>query len=418
MTDRKTCAQGFVVTRQPVFDRKLEPWGTEICFAQSELEEPLFSEESTAGLLLESYLPQRGVQHERTLMYFPAQAVLENVPRLIWPDGLVVEVDEQAARAPGLVEVVAELKRSGYGLAVSGWRNDPACAGLTLQADVICVEAGETGASGALPGLVAAARATGAKVLAGGLMNWESMLHARAAKADMLQGFFFHHMNLRPGVRSMTATQLSRLRLLECLGKPDADFNALARLVEVDAPLAYRLLVFLNSAGFGLGRKVDSISQAIVLAGWQPLQKWLETILMVQLAPSPRHQELCYYAAQRAGFLKRVARVARQERLVPPLALLGLFSYLEAILEMPPAQALEQVPVDDGIRLALCGRKSPYSPWLALVRAMERADWDEAVRLAAGIGLCLTDLSRCYRESFVEADALFRALSAPEPALA
>jgi len=410
-TDRKTCAQGFVVTRQPVFDRRLEPWGTSMCFAQSDLDDSLFGDETSASILLEAYLPQRGFANEKTIVFFPAQAVLEGAPRLLWPQNMLVEVDEAAGTVPGLACAIAEIKKAGYGIAVSGYTNNAACGALTRLADVVVIDA----TAPALGELVAAARGTGVKTMVNGLSNWEVMLHARNAQADMLQGFFFNQMSLRPSAKSITATQLSRLRLLECLGKPDADFKALARLVEADAALTYRLLLFLNSAGFGLGRKVESIQQAIVLAGWQPLHKWLEIILLTDLAPSARHQELCYYAAQRAGFLKRVAKAAGRDALMPVLSLLGLLSYVEPILEMPPAQALANIPVADGIRLALCGRKSPYSPWLALVHAMERADWDEAERVGASAGLCMAELSRCYRESFVEADTLFRALSSPAP---
>jgi len=411
-TDRKTCAQGFVVTRQPVFDRRLEPWGTSMCFAQSDLDGSLFSDETSASILLEAYLPQRGFANEKTIVFFPAQAVLEGAPRLLWPQNMLVEVDEAAGAVAGLSGAVAEIKQSGYGIAVSGFRNDAACRDLVRLADIVVIDADAP----AIGELVATARGGGAKTMVSGLSNWETMLRARSAQADMLQGFFFNQMSLRPSTKSITATQLSRLRLLDCLGKPDADFKALARLVEADAALTYRLLLFLNSAGFGLGRTVDSIQQAIVLAGWQPLQKWLEIILLTDLAPSPRHQELCYYAAQRAGFLKRVAKAAGQEALMPALSLLGLLSYVEPILEMPPTQALANIPVAEGIRLALCGRKSAFSPWLALVLAMERADWNEAERVGDSAGLCMAELSRCYRESFVEADTLFRALSAPAPA--
>jgi len=411
-TDRKTCAQGFVVTRQPVFDRRLEPWGTSMCFAQSDLDESLFGDETSASILLEAYLPQRGFANEKTIVFFPAQAVLEGAPRLLWPQNMLVEVDEAAGTVAGLPGAVAEIKQSGYGVAVSGFRNDAACRDLVRLADVVVIDADAP----AIGELVATARGGGAKTMVSGLSNWETMLRARSAQADMLQGFFFNQMSLRPSTKSITATQLSRLRLLDCLGKPDADFKALARLVEADAALTYRLLLFLNSAGFGLGRTVDSIQQAIVLAGWQPLQKWLEIILLTDLAPSPRHQELCYYAAQRAGFLKRAAKAAGQETLMPALSLLGLLSYVEPILEMPPTQALANIPVAEGIRLALCGRKSAFSPWLALVQAMERADWNEAERVGGSAGLCMAELSRCYRESFVEADTLFRALSTPAPA--
>jgi EAL and modified HD-GYP domain-containing signal transduction protein len=190
----------------------------------------------------------------------------------------------------------------------------------------------------------------------------------------------------------------------------------LAQIVEADAALTCRLLVFLNSASFGMRRKVDSIKQAIVLAGWAPLNKWLKFILIADLSPTPRHQELCYYAAQRADFLKRVARAAGLERLVPTLSLLGLLSYIEAILEMPPAQALANVPVADDILHALCGQKSPLTPWLVLVQAMENADWENAEQIGKSAKLSMDDLARCYRDSFAVADALFRCLPASQSA--
>lgn len=414
MNGQSTSAEEYVVTRHPVFDRKLEPWGTAVNLAESTTDESLFADEATAEIMLEANLPQRGFPREHTVMSFPGSAILAQAPRLLWPDRLLVEVDETAGEIAGLAEAVADLKQAGYGIVVGGYANRPSCRELCAQADIIAVNAAADPAQD-LAGLIGSAHALGVKVMASGLMDWESMLRARAAQADMLRGFFFNHMSLRPTARSITATQLSRLRLLECLGKPDADFKELAHLVEADAALTYRLLVFLNSAGFGLGRKVDSIQQAIVLAGWQPLQRWLEVLLMTDLAPTPRHQELCYYAAQRAGFLKRVAKAAGLDRLVPQLSLLGLLSYIEPMLEMPAAQALANVPLDDRIRLALTGRKSPFSPWLSLVREMERAEWDAAARLGMSIKLAMGVLSRCYRESFLEADTLFRALSAPAP---
>lgn len=403
-----------MVTRQPVFDRGLRPWGTAMFFAQPEGEGQLFSDETTANMLLETYLPQRGPSHTQTIVYFPALAVLERMPRLLWPQGIVVEIDEAAGITPGILNAVSELKQAGYGIAVSGFQNAPSCRNLSSMADIIICDARNLENGPSLQERILAVQELGAKSLVRGLASWHPLLEARATNADMFQGFFFNKMNLRPSQKSVTATQISRLRLLECLDKPDADFKALARVVEADAALTYRLLLFLNSASFGLARQVTSIQQAIVMAGWKPLKKWLEVVLLTDLSPSARHQELCYYAAQRAGFMKRVAKAAGRDSLMPRLSLLGLLSYLEAILEMPPAQALASIPVDDDIRLALCGQPSPLSPWLSMVRAMENANWPRAGELAANIGLCLPDLSRCYLDSMTEADTLFRLLPAPQ----
>ncbi|HWR04589.1 MAG TPA: HDOD domain-containing protein [Humidesulfovibrio sp.] len=413
--EQNTCDPGFMVTRQPVFDRGLKPWGTAMLFAQPGGENQLFADETTANMLLETYLPQRGPSHARTIVYFPAQAVLDRMPRLLWPQGIVVEVDEAAGATPDIPDAVNELKQAGYGIAVSGFQNTQACRALNTLAEIIICDTRNLENGPNLQERINAAHEFGAKSLVRGLASWHPMLEARATNADMFQGFFFNKMNLRPSQKSVTATQVSRLRLLECLDKPDADFKALARVVEADAALTYRLLLFLNSASFGLARQVTSIQQAIVMAGWKPLKKWLEVVLLTDLSPSARHQELCYYAAQRAGFLKRVAKAAGREALMPRLSLLGLLSYLEAILEMPPAQALASVPIDDDIRLALCGQPSPLSAWLSLVRAMENANWARAGELAASLGLCLPDLSRCYLDSMTEADTLFRLLPAPQP---
>lgn len=409
---------GFMVARQPVFDRSLQPWGTAVRFEQALSECDLLCDETTANILLEAHLPQRGPGHVHTLVAFPPQAILEGIPRVLWPQGIIVELPETAGLTPGMEEAVADLKHAGFGIAVSDFDNKRGCRGLNSLADLLVVQAGDGHNGAGLEDRIAAAHEFGAKVLVRGLTSWTPMLHARTANADMFQGFFFNRMNLRQSHKSVTATQLSRLRLLECLGKPDADFKALAHVIEADAALTYRLLLFLNSASFGLARQVMSIQQAIVLAGWQPLKKWLEIALLTDLSPTARHQELCYYAALRAGFLKRTARAAGLIQLQPQLSLLGLLSYIEPIMEMPPAQALAGVPLEDTLRQALCEQKGSLAPWLLLAQAMENADWPYAGRLAQSVGLKLTDLSRCHLESLAEADTLFRLLPAPQGASA
>lgn len=411
----QTSAAGLLVIRQPVFDQRLQPWGTAMSFVQPEGAGSLFADELTASVLLEAYLPQRGPEHSQTIVSFDAGAVLDGVPRLMPPQGSYIEIEEAAGDTGGIPMAVAALKGAGYGIAVGGFLNRPACRAINALADVIIIDAGTpgNGNAGRLQELIGAARGFGALAQVRGMTDWRHMLHARQDGADMFQGFFFSRMNLPHSSKIVTASQISRLRLLELLDKPDADFKALARIVEADAALTYRLLRFLNSASFGLARKVDSIQQAIVLAGWKPLKNWLKIVLITDLSPSPRHQEFCYYSAQRADFLQRAARAAGLQRLVPSLSLLGLLSHLEAILEMPVAQALADVPVSDAIRLALTGGQSALSPWLALVQAMEQTDIARVQRLGTSANLTLADLARCYHESFAEADQIFRRLPAP-----
>jgi len=398
----------FLVTRQPVFDQRLAPWGTTLNFHQFDGNSPIFSDELTTSVLLEAYMPQRGQTGQQTQVSFDTAALFDGLPRVIAPLGVQIELEEAVGDTRDLPAAVAALKRDGYGIAVSGFQNRPSCRDLARLADVIIVDMNSDTAR--LAALVAEAKALGPKVQVRRLNDWQNMLKARNSGADLFQGFFFSRMNLPPSNKAVTASQLSRLRLLECMDKPDADFKELTRLVEADAALTYRLLVFINSAGFGLGRKVDSVQQALMLAGWKALKAWLKIVLLTSMASSPRHEEYCYYAAQRADFLQRAARAAGMDRNVAALSLLGLLSQLEALLEMPPAQALAGVPVADPIKIALLGGESPYRAWLELVRSMENSRWDQAALIGKSAGLSMNDLARCYHESFTETDTMFRNL--------
>jgi EAL and modified HD-GYP domain-containing signal transduction protein len=402
---------GFVALRQPVFNRALEPWGTALEFIQPPENGPIFSNELTATFLLAAHVPQRGPANAKNIISFDAPGILDGMPRLLPPQGTYVEVDEELGKEASITKAASELKQAGYGIAVGGFRNSSSARALNQLADVLIIDGNGASDSGeALQELIRSAQQFGAKIQVRGLSSWKLMLQARDANANMFQGFFFNQMDIHPSGKTVSATQFSRLRLLEYIDRADADFKSLAQVIEADAALTYRLLVFLNSASFGLRQKLSSIQQALVVAGWKALKNWLKIILITDLSPTPRHQELCYYAAQRANFLQRVARAAGAERLEPTLSLLGLLSYLEAILEVPMSQALANLHVTDAVQQALCGQKSSLSSWLALAQAMESRNWEQAYHLIKSTKLCMADLARCYHESFAEVDTLFRDL--------
>lgn len=398
----------FMITRQPVFDQKLSTWGAALDFIQPAEAGPLFPDEFTTSLMFDSYLPQRRRGDFQTQVGVSDAVLLEGHTVGIEPAGVFLSIAETSAETPGLCEAVLGLRNAGFGIAVTDFQDRKGSRELDSLADVLILDMADD--LGLLAARIGAAKAYGAKAQIRNLHAWSQMLAARAAGADLFQGFFFNKLEAFPRNVSVTPRQITRLRLLEGIDKPDADFNALTAIVAADAPLSYRLLTYLNSASLSIPHKVDSVQQAIVLLGWKPLRNWLKIVLLTDLSNSARHEEFCYYAAQRANFLSRVGLAAGLNQFVPSLSLLGLFSLLEPILEMPMAQALADVPVAEPIRAALLGEKNPFSPWLKLMTAMEMAQRERIEALGKSIGLSLGDLSRCYREAFWITDALFRSL--------
>jgi EAL and modified HD-GYP domain-containing signal transduction protein len=398
----------FLITRQPVFDQRLQTWGAALDFYQPEESGPLFPDELTTSLMFDSYLPQRRQNGFKTQVGVDPVVILEGHTGGIEPEGVFLAVDESAGATPGLCEAVAVLKGLGFGVAVTDFRDRPADRGLDGLADILVLDMEDD--ADALAARIRTARALGALVQIRHLLDWSQMSAAREAGADLFQGFFFNKLDAFPQHANITPRQITRLRLLERIDQTDVDFNALTRIVAEDAPLAYRLLTYLNSASLSIPHKVDSVQQAIVLLGWKPLRNWLKIVLLTDLAGTGRHEEFCYFAAQRANFLSRVGAAAGLNQFVPSLSLLGLFSLLESILGMPMAQALSAVPVADGIKAALLGGQSAFTAWLKLIDAMETAQRERIEAMGKSIGLSLGDLSRCYREAFWVTDALFRNL--------
>ena len=59
--------------------------------------------------------------------------------------------------------------------------------------------------------------------------------------------------------------------LIIALKDPEADYNAIAEKVAQDQTLSLKILRLVNSAHFGLSRKISSIDEAVVLLGMQKL---------------------------------------------------------------------------------------------------------------------------------------------------
>ncbi|MCA1945259.1 MAG: HDOD domain-containing protein, partial [Desulfovibrio sp.] len=220
------------------------------------------------------------------------------------------------------------------------------------------------------------------------------------------QGFFFEKPVIVPG-RKLTSNQISRLMLFKVLEKENPDFAEIARVIETDVSISYRLLALTNSANFSLSRKVDSIRQALVLLGMKQIKSWLWLIFLTDISPKNKTSELPYLSAIRAKFLERTALnhdlpIAKADLLY----LLGLFSLLEAMLDVPFKDIAKNLPLDDDLAAALAGEANEYSPWLNMARYFERGEWDKIDDVIASLGLDPMTVANSYAEALTWAKTL------------
>ena len=97
--------------------------------------------------------------------------------------------------------------------------------------------------------------------------------------------------------------------------------------------------------------------------------------------------ELAFLAAQRARFLELCGKSSSRREDPETLFLIGLFSLLEAMMDMPMATLLQYIYLDKEVKAALLGQGGVYAPWLELLTCIEDAQWACLESLLPELGL-------------------------------
>jgi EAL and modified HD-GYP domain-containing signal transduction protein len=225
---------------------------------------------------------------------------------------------------------------------------------------------------------------------------------------DYFQGYFF----ARPVTvksREIGGYRANYLNILREIHKPELDRGPLGKLIQTEVSLAHRLLRYVNSAAFDHRQRIGSIELAMSLLGDDGIRKWLWLAALPQLAKN-KPTELIVSAAIRARFCELIAPLARLSDHQPELFLMGMFSFLDAMLDRPLQELIGELHLAQDVQEALLGTGSPRNRLamvLDLVQAYETADWDGCAKRADRLALPQELLPDLYLQSVAWAEKIF-----------
>ena len=187
----------------------------------------------------------------------------------------------------------------------------------------------------------------------------------------------FYSVPITRGDTEISPLKINALNLLNEINREDFELGQIASTIERDPSLSISLLRFLNTEAAGVGRKISSIRSAVAILGQKAVRRWANITISVELA-ADKPSEVTRLSLIRARFAENIATAYELGIMAPGLFMAGLFSMLDVILEKPMKQAIEEIAVEQNVKMALVDKKGPMSDVLQLVLAYERADWDEA----------------------------------------
>lgn len=369
------------VARQPVFDKKENIWGYELLFRTgSKLNEAgkIDDEVATSQVILDGFnLAFESNSNYKYLINFSETSLKEELFKLLPAEHLVVEVLERVNPTAEVFEVCEGIKKQGYLLALDDYIGQEGFEDLVSLADIVKVDVLEL-YDWELEDLVGKLRKhKNIKLLAEKVEDREKFLFCQQLGFDYFQGFFFSKPQILEG-KKLSASELSKLRILKEISKKEVDFKSLSEIIKQDVNLTYRLLKYINSPYFGFIQKTSSIERGLTCLEEQKIKQWLRVIVLADFTAGDAGRELLFLSAFRAKFLQLLASKIFDEEAGEKFFLIGLLSCLDVLLHKPLPEILKELALAEEIVAGLLQKEHPYHKWLLLALALEKGNWQEA----------------------------------------
>ncbi len=365
------------IGRQPIYAPDLKLAAYEVLFRDGPENAAMIKDgdQATAELILNLFSE---IGFEQIVGQVPAfinvtrNFILDGHAEALPKDLVVLEVLEDVRPEPELIAALRDLSSKGYTIALDDFVYAPELRPLVEIADIVKVELPAISAD-ELPHHVDQLRRDNVKLLAEKVETYEEFERCKQLGFDYFQGYFFCKPKVIQGKR-LPINRIAALRLLSQIRQSNAKIEDLAAVLSTEPSLCYKLLRFVNSASCALSHRIDSIQAAITLVGMNRLSSFARLALLARAAEEkPPH--LIVTALTRARMCELLATKSNLRR--PEIFFIaGLFSVLDAILDLPMPDALAALPLDAEIQSALLNQDGPLAEIVQCVVNYDQARFD------------------------------------------
>jgi len=364
------------VGRQPILDRQRSLYGYELLFrdGQSEVARISNAEKATWNVVTNALVDiglDSLVGRHLAFINLTHSALTAPDMQVLPPGRVVLEVLEDVNVDTTLIEAVRALSKSGYRIALDDFVYDPTWDPLIALSSIVKLDIRALGIEG-VRAHVARLGPTGVSLLAEKVETEDEFIACRDMGFDFFQGHFFARPVVITGQR-LPSTKLAILQLLANLNDPNADFQQIEKIVSRDLALSVRLLRYVNSAGFALARKVDSIRRAVTYLGLKQLRRWASLLVMTGHTDKPTI--LLQTILVRARMCELLAELA-DVRIKDSYFTAGLFSGLDALMDATMSDVIADLPLSDEIKNALLHHQGPMGEAIRCALSCEQAESD------------------------------------------
>jgi len=174
-------------------------------------------------------------------------------------------------------------------------------------------------------------------------------------------------------------------------------------LIAPDVSLSYKLLRYINSVYYSLVRKVTSVRYALTYLGEFGARQFVSLVAASEISTG-KPSELMRLSMVRAQLCQLLGATRNIPADDSQLFLLGLFSLLDAMLDISMAELTEKLPLSDELKSALNERRGPLAPYLQAVIAYEQGEFQACTSYLQVLGIAPEAMIKAYFKALAWAD--------------
>lgn len=383
------------VARQAIFDENMNTVGYELLFRDSMTNRfpDVSPEYATAQIIVEQFLGAplgRLKEYSAIFVNFPYELLVQGMAETLPKDRVIVEILETAEPTPRLLKTVKQLSKHGFRIALDDFELGDTWNDFLPYVSIIKFDV-RVNTSEEIQQYIQdkADLLEGTVFLAEKVETLEEYECFRSLGCTLFQGHFFSKPVIHAG-NKLIQNQTVTLKLMKEANADSPDFGKIEALLKQDLALAFKLMryaqnIVFNARGINNFRS-QSLRDIIFYLGTNELRRFVLVACLTSVNVV-KTDEIYHQCLIRGKFCELAAARSISRNSSDDAFIVGLFSQLDSIFEMPMADLIGQIDVSASVMMALKEQRGPLYPYLHLAILYEGHKWEEVSALGHRLGL-------------------------------
>lgn len=376
------------IGRQPIFNEHEQIAAYELLYRrnqQSNMFDTSFdSNKATINVLINSFITIGMDEVTNGLpgfVNFTETILMDNLINLLDKKTIVIEILEDIPITTPLIERIKELKKLGFTIALDDFilkEDEETYNRLFPYIDIIKIDflITPTAERMYIENKIKT-KFPHIKLLAEKVETRKQYRVAVQSGYSLFQGYFFEKPQIIKS-NDIPTNALQYFQIISLLKDEEPDIDLLAKTIEQDISLTYKLLQIVNKSSLKRKSKIRSIKQAIVLIGLAELRQFIYILALKEdgIEDTDIAKQLMFNSLFRAKICELLAKRDNKKNF-SEYFLVGMFSLIDTLLKRPRHVILSQLPFSEEVLRTLNGEETAMTPYLDFSIALGKLDWEK-----------------------------------------